>query len=53
MSEIFLWLSLAVVMYFAGRYDVIRELETKEFYLEYTGPHSIRLTRRAHVKEKP
>lgn len=46
MIEILLWLSLAVVTYFAGRIDVIREIESNWWELEWLTPTKLRLTRR-------
>lgn len=51
MIEVALWLLLAVVMYFAGRYDVVKEIEAATWDLVYTDAHGIRLNRRAPSRE--
>lgn len=45
MIEVILWLLLAVVMYFAGRYDLLREIESGVWEIDWVNTHSIRLCR--------
>ncbi len=45
MIEVMLWLTLCVVMYVAGRVDVISEIESNDYHLEWVTPFRIRLTR--------
>lgn len=53
MIETALWLLLAVVMYFAGRYDLLKEIESGVYGMEYLDAHRIRLTRVRHTPAAP
>lgn len=44
MTDALLWLLLAVVMYFAGRYDFKAELESGVYDVEFLEAHRMRLT---------
>lgn len=50
MIEAILWLALSVVMYFAGRYDMLKEIETGTWGLEWVDAHHIRLHRKSTAK---
>lgn len=46
MTEKILWCLLAAVCYFAGRYDLCREIESNGWDMDWLTPSRIRLTRR-------